>query len=52
MATPAPNVQLIQHIFDTAPDEVRRAFAIRDDYRWTIQGALFSVTRPAGADKE
>jgi ubiquinone/menaquinone biosynthesis C-methylase UbiE len=47
MATPAPNVRMIRHIFDTAPDEVRRAFAIGGDYRWTIQGALFSATRRA-----
>ena len=41
MATPELNVAMLRRMYDTASDDVRRAFDIQPDYTFTIQGALF-----------
>jgi SAM-dependent methyltransferase len=41
MATPPPNVAMIKTLFDIAPREVREAFDVQDDYRFTLDCALF-----------
>jgi ubiquinone/menaquinone biosynthesis C-methylase UbiE len=45
MATPAPQVAMIQHLFHTAPADVQATFAIQADDHFTIKGALFAATR-------
>jgi ubiquinone/menaquinone biosynthesis C-methylase UbiE len=45
MRTPAPRVTAIRSLFDSAPEEARAYFALRDDYSFTIDAALFVATR-------
>jgi SAM-dependent methyltransferase len=45
MATPELNVAMLRSMYDTASEDVRRAFAIQPDYTFTIQGALFEGKR-------
>ena len=40
MSTPEQNVRMIQTLFDGAPQEVREAFNVQDDYSFHIPGAL------------
>ena len=40
MATPELNVTLIQRLFDDAPDSIRRALQLGDDYHFCIPGAI------------
>jgi SAM-dependent methyltransferase len=41
MATPELNVAMLRRMYDTASEDVRGAFDIQPDYRFTIQAALF-----------
>ncbi len=47
MRTPAPRVQAVRDLFDTAPQEARDYFALQDDYSFTIDAALFEAVKPA-----
>jgi ubiquinone/menaquinone biosynthesis C-methylase UbiE len=40
MSTPEQNIQMIQTLFDGAPQEVRQAFNVQEDYSFHIPGAL------------
>lgn len=46
MRTPAERVAAIRHLFDGAPEEARRYFAVQDDYSFAIDAALFEATKP------
>jgi ubiquinone/menaquinone biosynthesis C-methylase UbiE len=41
MATPEPRVMMIKSLFDGAPQEVRFAMNVQDNYSFSIRGALF-----------
>ncbi len=45
IATPAPQVAMLRQIFDSAPAEVRSAFAIDIGYDFAIPGALFQAVK-------
>ncbi|MFN8494108.1 MAG: class I SAM-dependent methyltransferase [Caldilineaceae bacterium] len=45
MATPAPNVTMIQTLFDGAPQEVRAALQVQPDYSFAFQGGLIRSVR-------
>ncbi len=45
MATPPARVAMVQHLYDTAPEEIRTAFAIQDNYDFALYGALFEAVR-------
>ena len=44
MATPPAKVEMVKHLYDSAPDEIRTAFAIQDNYNFSLYGALFEAT--------
>jgi len=48
MATPPARVAMVQHLYDKAPEEIRTAFAIQDNYDFALYGALFEATRQGG----
>ena len=45
MATPAPNVAMIQTLFDGASQEVRTALQVQPNYSFAFQGALMRSVR-------
>jgi hypothetical protein len=45
MATPPAQVAMLQHLFQTAPDEARDVFQIGED-AFTLPAALFELTPP------
>lgn len=45
MATPAPNVAMIQTLFDGASQEVRTALQVQPNYSFAFQGALIRSVR-------
>jgi ubiquinone/menaquinone biosynthesis C-methylase UbiE len=45
MATPAPQVAMLRQLFDTAPAELRSAFALHNGYDFAIPGALFRAVK-------
>ncbi|SDA83507.1 MULTISPECIES: class I SAM-dependent methyltransferase [unclassified Janthinobacterium] len=46
MRTPSERVAAIRHLFDGAPEEARRYFALQDDYSFSIDAAMFEATKP------
>jgi ubiquinone/menaquinone biosynthesis C-methylase UbiE len=48
MATPAPNVTMIQALFDGAPQEVRTALQVQPNYSFAFQGGLLRSRKVAG----
>ncbi len=44
MATPPARVAMVQHLYENAPEEIRTAFAIQDNYDFALYGALFEAT--------
>lgn len=48
MATPPARVAMVQHLYDNAPEEIRTAFAIQDNYDFALYGALFEAIRQSG----
>ncbi|MFM2086072.1 MAG: hypothetical protein RLZZ237_941 [Pseudomonadota bacterium] len=46
MRTPANRVAAIRNLFDAAPEEARRYFALQDDYSFSIDAAMFEATKP------
>lgn len=48
MATPPARVAMVQHLYDNAPEEIRTAFAIQDNYDFALYGTLFEATRQSG----
>ncbi|MCL6486765.1 class I SAM-dependent methyltransferase [Janthinobacterium lividum] len=47
MRTPAERVAAIRKLFDGAPEEARRYFALQDDYSFSIDAAMFEATKPS-----
>ena len=47
MRTPAERVAAIRNLFDGAPEEARRYFALQDDYSFSIDAAMFEATKPS-----
>ena len=47
MATPTHNVQMIQALFNGAPQEVRAALKVQPDYSFAFPGALLRCTQGA-----
>lgn len=45
MATPAPQVHMLQLLFDQAPADIRQAFAIGEHYHFALSGALFKAVK-------
>ncbi|NJN82055.1 MAG: class I SAM-dependent methyltransferase [Caldilineaceae bacterium] len=48
MATPPLAVEMIQALFDGAPDSVRQVFRVEPDYSFTIPGALIRSAKQSG----
>lgn len=46
MRTPAERVAAIRNLFDGAPEEARKYFALQDDYSFSIDAAMFEATKP------
>ncbi|MEG2961492.1 MAG: methyltransferase domain-containing protein, partial [Janthinobacterium sp.] len=46
MRTPGERVAAIRNLFDGAPEEARRYFALQDDYSFSIDAAMFEATKP------
>jgi SAM-dependent methyltransferase len=44
MRTPSERVAAIRNLFDGAPEEARRYFALQDDYSFSIDAAMFEAT--------
>lgn len=47
MQTPQPRIDAIRALFDTAPQEARDYFDVRDDYSFHIDAALFEAVKPS-----
>ena len=44
IATPPEKVEMVKHLYESAPDEIREPFAIQDNYDFALYGALFEAT--------